>query len=122
MTSGYSSQSSVSRDFRGVLQHLRLAWRLWRDKRVSLWPKLVPLATLAYVLVPFDLLADPILGLGQLDDLGVILLGLRLFVALCPARLVAQHRYQLADGVTAPAMEEQGEVVDATYRVLDEDR
>jgi len=119
MTTGRSQTPSVQREFLGIVEHLRLAWRLWRDRRVPLWPKLVPLAALVYVLVPFDLLADPILGLGQIDDLGVIVLGLKLFVALCPAALVAQHRQRLNGDVTAPAAAEEN-VVEATYRVLDD--
>jgi uncharacterized membrane protein YkvA (DUF1232 family) len=94
---------------------------LWRDRRVALWPRIVPLAALAYVLVPFDLLADPMLGLGQVDDLSVVVLAVRLFVALCPTTLVAQHRRALA-GEAATPQAADGEVVDATYRVLDDSR
>jgi uncharacterized membrane protein YkvA (DUF1232 family) len=100
----------------GVLRQIRLAWRLWRDKRVPWLTKLIPMAGLAYLVIPFDLLADPMLGLGQLDDIGVILLAVKAFVSLCPAPLVAQHRQHLAGGPVADA----GDVVDATYRVLDE--
>ena len=51
--------------------------------------------------------------------LGVVVLALRLFVALCPAALVAQHRQRL-DGAAMATETEQSDVVDATYRVLDE--
>lgn len=101
-----------------VLQQFRITWRLFRDRRVPLWTKAVPLLSLAYVIWPLDLLADPALGLGQLDDLAVILLGLRLFVSLCPASLVRQHEQALASDQLKG---EDGEVVDATYRVLEED-
>ena len=100
----------------GILGQVRLAWRLWRDKRVPWLTKLIPVAGLAYLVVPFDFLADPMLGLGQLDDVGVILLAVKAFVSLCPAALVAQHRQQLASGPEADA----GDVVDAAYRVVDE--
>lgn len=99
-----------------TLREVRLAWRLLRDPQVPLWTKTAPLLSLAYLLWPVDLLPDPLLGLGQLDDVAVILLGLKLFVALCPQMLVRRHRGAEEGG--APAG--KGDVVDATYRVLDE--
>lgn len=107
-----------ARDLPGILQQIRLAWRLWRDRRVPVLTKLVPLLGLAYVVVPLDLLADPMLGLGQVDDLGVVILALKLFMSLCPKALVAQHKQQLAQGKTA--QQPEGDVVDAAYRVVDD--
>ncbi|MHB1293569.1 MAG: YkvA family protein [Anaerolineae bacterium] len=99
-----------------AVRELQLAWRLLRDPQVPMWTKATPLLSLAYLLWPVDLLPDPLIGLGQLDDLAVILLGLRLFVALCPQALV--RRYQGASGRAEPSG--KGEVIDTTYRVLDE--
>ena len=65
-----------------------------------------------------DLLADPMLGLGQLDDLAVIALGLRLFISLCPPALVEQYQRRFGG---ARVMDES-EVVDTTYRVVDDQR
>ncbi len=50
----------------------------------------MPLATLVYLFLPVDLLPDPVLGLGQVDDLVLILLGLKMFVSLCPPDVVAE--------------------------------
>jgi len=100
----------------GIFSELRITWRLFRDGRVSLLLKAIPLASLAYLIWPADLLPDVLLGLGQLDDLAVMLLGLRLFAALCPAQLVREHRQQIA---AAPTASEDG-VVDTTFRVLDD--
>jgi len=36
---------------------------------------------------------DPALGLGQLDDLAILLIGLKLFVDVCPPELVKLYRY-----------------------------
>ncbi len=118
MRMGRSESADGRRDLLGILGQVRLAWRLWRDRRVPVWTKLVPLLGLAYVVVPFDLLPDPMLGLGQVDDLGVIILALKLFLSLCPAALVAQHRQQLSQGAEDESPE--GDVVDAAYRVVDE--
>ncbi len=65
------------------LQDLRRAWSLLLDKRVPFWTKLIPALSVVYLISPIDLLADPVLGLGQLDDLAVLWLGLRLFLAVC---------------------------------------
>jgi len=75
---------------REFLSQFELAWKLLWDKRVSGFTKLVPLATLVYLFLPVDLLPDPVLGLGQVDDLVLILLGLKMFVSLCPPDVVAE--------------------------------
>jgi uncharacterized membrane protein YkvA (DUF1232 family) len=64
---------------------------LFQDTRVSLFAKLVPLGILAYLIVPVDLLPDVFPVLGQLDDFVVLLLGLRLFLRLCPREVVQEH-------------------------------
>ncbi len=79
-------------NLRQAWRDAQVAWRLLRDPRVPPATKLVPLASLLYLLWPLDILADAWPLLGQLDDLGVLLLGLRLFLRLAPAPLVAAHR------------------------------
>ena len=96
-----------------VVGNLRAAWRLVRDPKVPIWVKGVPLATLAYVLWPVDVVADMIPGLGQLDDLAVLLLGLRLFVGLASSGLGRQAE---TPGPEAGV----DDAIDTTYRVLEE--
>jgi len=74
-----------------VLREARLTWYLLTDGRVSSWVKMIPLATLLYILSPIDLLPDPILGLGQLDDLAALILGVKLFIEMCPREIVREH-------------------------------
>ena len=69
----------------------RLAWRLFWDSRVPLWAKLIPPAALAYVIFPLDIIPDVALGLGQLDDLAVLLLGIKLFIEVSPPDVVREH-------------------------------
>lgn len=95
---------------------LRLVWRLLKEPRVSLFPKLIPVAALVYVLSPIDLLPDFILGLGQLDDFGILLLGIALFLELCPKEIVAEHRRALDAEWTASHPNEN--VIDGSYRVV----
>jgi uncharacterized membrane protein YkvA (DUF1232 family) len=103
-----------------VIRNLRLTWNLIRDRRVPLWLKGIPFLALVYILWPVDLVADILPGLGQLDDLTVILLGLMAFVALCPADLVRQHRQRMAMGNEREARA-HAETVDTSYRVLREE-
>ena len=77
---------------------LRLFGRLAIDPRVSLGPKLVLVGILAYLVIPTDLVPDFFFGIGQLDDLAVILGGLKLFLRLCPEAVVQEHLEALAAG------------------------
>jgi uncharacterized membrane protein YkvA (DUF1232 family) len=70
---------------------LKLFLRLVFDPRVTFVPKLVVLGVLAYVVLPTDLVPDFIPGLGQADDIVVVLAGLKLFLRLCPPEVVQEH-------------------------------
>lgn len=76
---------------RSTILRVRLVWRLMRDPRVLWLYKLVPLGGLLYLLFPFDLLIDLAPVIGQLDDAGIILGSLWLFVELCPQDIVKEH-------------------------------
>ncbi len=74
------------------LRQLRLAWRLLWDRRVALWTKLIPPVVLTYVILPIDILPHfPPKELRRLDDLAVVLLGVRLFIELAPPEVVREH-------------------------------
>ncbi|MBZ0291844.1 MAG: DUF1232 domain-containing protein [Anaerolineae bacterium] len=75
-----------------IVRELRLTWRLLRDPRVPIWTKIFPFLGLIYVISPLDFIPDVIIGLGQLDDLGIIFAGLRLFKRLVPADLLEEHQ------------------------------
>jgi uncharacterized membrane protein YkvA (DUF1232 family) len=99
-----------------LVKRLRLIWLLFTDKRVPVWVKSVLPLSVLYLFSPIDFVPDVLLGLGQLDDLGVLLLGMALFVKLCPADVVEYYTNQLEFGDL-----HDSETVDATYRVIDED-
>ena len=84
----------------------RLILRLLGDRRVPVWPKLIIPATIAYIISPIDLLADPILGLGQIDDVAVFFIGMKLFVELCPTHIVREH------------LDDLSSVISGSYRVV----
>ncbi len=81
--------------FRDFFRQFQLAWRLILDPRISLITKVIPFLSLAYLISPIDFIPDITLGLGQLDDLAFILIGLRLFIDVCPPTVVEEHRAAL---------------------------
>jgi len=112
-----------------LLKQLNLVWKLLLDARVPASTKLLlPLMALAYVIFPIDLIPDVLPVLGQLDDLAIVLLAVRLFVMLAPPDVVAFHRGETPAGGAAPGDSASapgsgagatGRVVEGTYRVVD---
>jgi uncharacterized membrane protein YkvA (DUF1232 family) len=103
-----------------AVRQLRLAWRLFLDRRVPLWTKIVPPAVLAYVLSPIDILPDlPPMGLNQLDDIAVILLGIKLFIELAPPDLVREHLRALGAQIEEWRVvdEEEPPVIEGRYSI-----
>jgi uncharacterized membrane protein YkvA (DUF1232 family) len=80
---------------RGIWDQLRLSWRLLRDERVSALKFALPTFLALYVVSPFDPIPDFLLGLGQVDDLGVVIAGVlllaRVIPRLAPAGVVDEH-------------------------------
>lgn len=108
----------------GTFDQARLAWRLLRDDRVGALKYVIPALVLIYVVSPIDPIPDFLLGIGQVDDLGVfvaaLLMILRLTPRLAPADIVSDHLQamgmagnltQTADGARKKA------TVDASYTV-----
>jgi len=72
----------------GFLQDLtlriKLILRLMGDSRVSPLLKLLPIGSLAYLVIPD-------IAIGPIDDAAVIWLATYLFVELCPPAVVQEH-------------------------------
>ena len=87
---------------RGVRNQLRLAWRLLRDERVSALKFALPALIALYVFTPIDAIPDFFLGLGQIDDLGLITGGVlilsRLIPKLAPGHVVDEHLRNMGMG------------------------
>lgn len=77
---------------------VKLFTRLIKDERVALGPKLLVAALFAYIILPTDIVPDFLVGLGQLDDLVVLITGLKLFLRLCPAEVVREHLQRITAG------------------------
>lgn len=98
---------------------LRLVWQLLNDARVSGFPKLIIPAAILYVLSPIDLVPDLALGLGQLDDLGIVALAIALFIEACPRAIVEEHRRALAAENAPPDSTEN--VIEGSAREISDD-
>lgn len=112
----------------GAVDQARLAWRLMRDPRVSAVKYALPVLAALYFVSPIDPIPDFLLGIGQVDDLGIIvalaLVTMRLLPKLAPAFVVAEHRADFGGQATpheAPPASGRGggPVYDGTYRVRD---
>jgi uncharacterized membrane protein YkvA (DUF1232 family) len=78
-----------------LFNSFRIAWKLMWDSRVPASAKLVPILTVLYVLSPIDFIPDLAVGLGQLDDLAILLLGTQLFIAVSPKDIVERIRAEI---------------------------
>jgi hypothetical protein len=100
--------------FEEITNRFRLISRLIMDGRVNPLIKVLPVATLAYVVWPIDLLP-----VNPIDDAMVLWLGTTLFVELCPPAVVQEHMDLLTGkatlGQTAPPPGSADDVVEGEY-------
>ncbi|HEX6270480.1 MAG TPA: YkvA family protein [Anaerolineales bacterium] len=81
---------------RDLVKRLKLIGRLMADRRVSSFLKLLPLASVAYLIFPFDLAPGVVFPIvGALDDAAILWIGSTLFVELCPPNVVKEHMQEL---------------------------
>ena len=84
---------------RGLIQRLKLIGRLMGDSRVSVFLKVLPLASLGYLFLPADLI--PVVPfISALDDAAILWIGSTLFVELCPDDVVKEHQQALESNLT----------------------
>jgi len=99
--------------------HLRLIGRLMLDRRVNFFLKLIPLASLAYLINPVDLPTP-------LDDIGVVWLGLTVFEELCPPAVVEEHLNNIKNVVNVSGRDPESpiddQIIDAEFRKIPPDQ
>lgn len=76
-------------------QQIKLVYYLLRDRDVPIYLKVLPFAGLLYILFPIDFLPDVIPVLGQLDDLTVLIVGLKVFIEMAPVDVVTRYMDQM---------------------------
>lgn len=113
-----SSGGGVMRD---LVLRLKLIGRLMADRRVNPFVKLLPLASLAYLIWPIDLapgIALPVVG--ALDDVALVSLGAYLFIEFCPPDVVEEHMQKLTSNMDVVAG--QDDVIEAETVDLDDEK
>jgi uncharacterized membrane protein YkvA (DUF1232 family) len=128
--SGQKSRSSAAGPPQmGPWENLRFTWRMLRDPRVAPYAKVVlPILALVYLISPIDLIPDMILGLGQVDDIGVLALVAYFLVSYVKragwATLLENGpgRAQTRSESTVHTSVTNEDIIDAQYRVVSEQR
>ena len=96
------SQGGAMRSF---VNRLKLIARLMADSRVNVLLKLLPLASLGYLILPADLI--PVVPfISALDDAAILWVGSTLFVELCPDEIVEEHKRALESNLRNDASDE----------------
>ncbi|HEY7188477.1 MAG TPA: YkvA family protein [Vicinamibacterales bacterium] len=112
----FKSWLSRPRTMRSLMEQLRLAVRLLREPRVPTVLKVLPGLAALYVVSPVDFIPDLIPGLGQFDDLAVLVFTIELFIRLCPHAAQLFHREAIAEGRPfSPMPSQYGNVIEANW-------
>lgn len=108
--------------FQELWQQLRLALHLMVDRQVPLYLKALPIAAVAYLLLPFDFLPDLVPGLGQLDDLTILILGAKVFIEMAPKDVVDRYLQQFVGGAQAkgPTVLDAAPAEEQVYKTTDD--
>lgn len=87
---------------------IKRAWSEFINPAVSWRMKLIPIIAMLYALSPIDVIPDVFVGLGQLDDVGIILLALKLFMSLTKPRVMPgrENEYQDEKFTSGQAVQE----------------
>jgi uncharacterized membrane protein YkvA (DUF1232 family) len=112
---GITTWLTRPRTVRSLMQQLKLATRLLREPRVPAAIKVIPGLAAAYILSPVDFIPDFIPGLGQLDDLAVLVFALEFFIRLCPTPAQIFHREAIAGGRAFSPMPIQDNIIEAHW-------
>ena len=117
-----SKNGGLIQDF---VRHIKLIWLLIQDKRINIFLKILPFASLVYLVSPIDMLPGMVVPVvGALDDAAIIWIGTSLFISLCPEDIVNEHTLSLEKTLSGTWKNEQGEeeIVDAEARDITEDQ
>ncbi|MEZ4507362.1 MAG: YkvA family protein [Thermomicrobiales bacterium] len=100
------------------LKSMTALWPLMRDPKIPFWAKAaIPAVAAAYVISPIDLVPDFLLGVGQVDDIGVILLAASASVALLQKFFANQEAAPEPARASSTESANGTTVYEATYRV-----
>jgi uncharacterized membrane protein YkvA (DUF1232 family) len=117
-----SQNGGLIQDF---VRHIKLIWLLISDRRINIFLKILPVASLVYLVSPLDMLsgmAFPVIG--ALDDAAIIWIGTSLFINLCPEDIVNEHTLSLEKTITGvwKNAHNEDDIIDAEARDITEDQ
>jgi uncharacterized membrane protein YkvA (DUF1232 family) len=104
--------------FAALVNRIRLVFRLLGDSRVPIYLKFLPFLSIVYLVMPFDFIPDMAPLLGQVDDLGVLLLSIEAFIMLSPQDVVQEHLAALESKGNPSA---KGDVIDGEWHTVNHD-
>ena len=104
---------------RDLVLRIKLIVRLMGDRRVNPLLKLLPIASLAYLVFPFDLIAL-VPGVSALDDVAVVSMGAYMFIEFCPPEVVEEHMRKLTSNMDS--VEGLDDVVDVEAVEIDDEK
>ena len=112
-----------------VIPFLKLVLRLFLDKRVPVFTKIIPVLALIYLVSPIDVLPDYRLrGIGHFDDILIVGVLFLVFIAASPKEVVADQTIgrklrdlQRQQGHSPEQDDSKGKIVDAEIRYIDDD-
>ena len=94
----------------------RLLLRLMLDRRVPIWSKLIIPGGIIYMLSPFDIIPDFLIGLGWLDDIFAIVATTTLFLLSIPSDILREHM----GGSPSRSQRDDGNVIDGSARIVED--
>jgi len=81
------------------LDQVVLFFKLFKDPQVSWVLKLIPVFAFVYLISPYDLIPDFLFpGIGEIDDLVILIFAVSLFNRLAPADRIKSHLNEMASG------------------------
>lgn len=99
--------------FGELWRQIRLVFYLVKDPEVPFYLKLLPFLGIFYILFPIDIIADVVPVLGQLDDLTILVIGLKVFIEMAPPQVVERYLGKMSAEKTATIVE--GEATDVLH-------
>lgn len=91
--------NQINAFFKTLMLNLELAFRLIFDTNVPLMNKLLfVVITLAYTIMPLDILPDFLPAIGQVDDLAILIFMMLQFIGSCPEGVVEYHKQNIMEG------------------------
>ena len=91
-----------NRDLKFLLRETRVVTLLLRHPDVPWHAKLIAACTLGYLLSPIQVIPTFIPVIGQLDDLAVLLIGMKLLRALTPRTVLAECEAETQESFVGP--------------------